>query len=109
MSSTEKMDVEMIDGLAAVGSGVDDQAVAVAEALLARDLTGCPQQMTEEIGVSCRGVRVGRDVLFGDHQQMRGRLRVDVRKGQHAVVFVDAVDGNGAGGDLAEEAVHGSE
>jgi hypothetical protein len=44
------------------------------------------------------------EMLFGDKQDVHRRLRVDVREGEDMVILVEALNGNGAGGDFAEEA-----
>jgi hypothetical protein len=43
-------------------------------------------------------------VLLGDDEDVRGGLRADVREGEAEVVLIKARDGDGVGGDLAEEA-----
>jgi hypothetical protein len=44
------------------------------------------------------------DVLFRDHQDVRGRLGVDVPEGHEMVRFMDDVGRDVPGRDLAEEA-----
>jgi hypothetical protein len=48
-------------------------------------------------------------VLLGDGEDVCGGLWVNVREGEAEVVLVEARDGDGVRGDLAEEAVHSSE
>ena len=105
-ASAEEVEVEVFDGLAAVGAGVDDEAVALGEVLLAGDFGGGLQELAEERGVGGFAVGHGGDVVFGDDEDVSGGLGVDVREGEGLVVFVEAGYGDGAGGDFAEEAVH---
>jgi hypothetical protein len=105
-AAAEQVEVEVVDGLAAVGAGVEDEAVAVVEAVGAGELAGGKQEMAEEFVVRCSSAREGSDVLFGDKEDVRWGLRMDVREGEDGVVFVETLGGDDAGDDLAEEAGH---
>ena len=107
MAAAEEVDVEVVDGLAAVGAGVDDEAVAVGEVLPAGDFAGCVEEVAEGGFVVLRGVGVGGQVVFGDDEDVGGGLGIDVREGEGLLVFVDAGGGDFAGDDFAEEAGHG--
>jgi len=98
--------VEVVDGLAAIGAGVDDQAVAVGEVLGAGDFAGGVEELAEDAGVVLGGVGVRGEVVLGDDEDVRGGLGVDVREGEGVLVFVEAGDGDFAGDDFAEEAGH---
>ena len=95
----------MFDGLAAVGAGVDDEAVAAFEVLGAGDLGGGGEQFAEQGGVLGQGVGMGGDVALRDDEDVHGRLGVDVGEGEGVGIVVQARDGNCSGDDLAEEAV----
>jgi len=96
--------MEVVDGLSAVGAGVEDDAVAVGEVLLAGDLGGGGEEVAEEGGVGWNSVGERGDVALGDDEDVDGGLGVDVGEGEGEVVLVEAGDGDGGGGDLAEEA-----
>ena len=98
--------MEVVDGLAAVGTGVDDEAVAVGEVLGAGDFTSGVEKSAEDGGIVLCGVGVRGEVVLGDDEDVRGGLRVDVREGEGVLVFVEAGDGDFAGDDFAEEAGH---
>ena len=98
------MQMQVIDGLSAVGAGVDDDAKTVVEMLLLSDLVGCGEELTEDL-VRGRGVRERSEVSLGDDQQVNGRLWINVREREHSFGFIDTCDGDHAVGDLAEEAV----
>jgi len=104
--AAEQVDVQMVDRLAAVGAGVDDQAVAVGKVLCAGDFAGGVEELAEALGVVLRGVRVRSDVVFGDDEDVDRRLRIDVGEGEGVLVLVDAGGGDFAGDDFAEEAAH---
>ena len=95
----------MGDGLAAVRAGVDDEAVAVTQLLCDGNLSRGCDQTAEHGGVLLEGFFGRGQVLFWNNEKVLRRLWVDVGKGEDNVIFVDAVDGDGAGGNLAEEAV----
>ena len=99
--------MEMVDGLAAVGAGVEDEAVAVGELFLAGDFGGGGEEVAEDLAMLRRGVRVGDDVALGDEQKVHGRLGIDVGEAEGVFVLVDASDGDLIADDLAEEAVGG--
>ena len=98
------MDVE--DGLAGVGVGVDDGAVAaVGVPRVARDACGDEEEVAEQ-----RLVRLTRFVQRGqvfarDDERVGRRLRVDVAEDDRAVVLENLRRGNLARHDLAEETV----
>ena len=48
---------------------------------------------------------MGGDVVFGDEEEVGGGLWVDVGEGEDFGRFVEALDGDDAGDNLAEEAV----
>ena len=106
MSSSQQMHVEVIDSLAAVWAGVDDETKTVVEMLLLCNFRCSTEQLAEEFGFAEGGVREGAEVLLGNDQNMHGGLRIDVREGEHVIVLKEARDGDCAGGDFAEEAVH---
>ncbi len=95
----------MVDGLAAVLAGIDDYAVALAEAILLCEIGGDGHQVADQMLV----VRLveGSDVLARNDEQMSGCLRRDVGEGEYAVILVDRFGWNVAGDDFAEDAIHG--
>ena len=103
------MDVEVVDGLAAVGAGVDDEAVAVGEVLGAGDFADGVEEMAEERFVILRRMGMRGEVVLGDDEDVGGSLRVEVREGESLLVFVDAGGGDFSRDDLAEETAHETE
>ncbi len=108
-AATEEVDVEVFDGLAAVGAGVDDEAVAFGEVLLAGDLGGDEDQVAEHGGVVGDGVGERGEVVAGDDEDVGGGLGVDVGEGVGGFVLVDGGGGDFTVGDFAEEAGHKEE
>jgi len=107
VAAAQDVDVKVVDGLAAVGAGVDDHAIAVDEPFRTSNFSGSGKQVAEERSVT--GIAVGErgDVFSGNDEEMSGRLRIDVEEGDAAVVLVNELGGDGSGDDLAEEALHG--
>ena len=91
----------MVDRLASVAAGVEDDAVAVGE-LRATERGSGVEEMAQEFGWSLAYVGV---VRARDDEKVRGRLRVHVREGEAERVFEDGLDGNLSGGDFAEDAI----
>jgi hypothetical protein len=96
----------MVDRLAAVGAGVDDDAIAVAELFGAGDLRGDPVQVAEEASLALIGVGHGIDVLARDDEDVDGRLGMQVGEGVGQVVGINGGGGNASFGDLAKDAAH---
>ena len=97
----EEMEVKVGDGLAAVGASVGDDAVAFWVVLLGV-CGGGFEEVAEEVGGGCGDVC---EVLFGDEEEVGGRLGIYVWEGEDLVVFEDGFHGDLVGGDFAEEAV----
>ncbi len=105
-AATQDVQVDVLDGLAAVSSGIDDDAMAFWNVLFGES-GGDVEEMAEEVGGDLGDVG---KVVFGNDQEVGGGLGVDVREREGAVVLVEGLDGDFALGDLAEEAVgHGED
>jgi hypothetical protein len=108
LPSSQQMHVKVIDGLSAVGAGVDDEAKTVVEVLQLCNFICCEKEFTENSGFGSGGVCDGSEVLLGDDQDMHRRLWMDVGKREHVIILVEARDRDHTVGDLAEEAVRTS-
>lgn len=97
--------MEMKHRLSAVTTAVDDHAIAVwFQAGGTGNARGRDEESSHE---RCRlVVEIGEtgDVLFGNDDDMRGRLRMDVTEGVEFLVFVDTGGRDASLVDLAEEA-----
>src|ERR1700739_4453585 len=103
------MDVDVVDRLVAVFAGIDHGAIAPCQSFGAGNLGCCPMQMAKQGNVfpACAGD--GGNVLARNDEDVRRRLRIDVRKGVAEFILVDGLRRDASINDLAEEAVHGSE
>ena len=90
MASAEYVAVQVRHGFAAVRAVVDDEPVAAFfQADDIRDLGGLEQQMAEQFPVAGGCLSHARDHFFGDDQNVRWRLGIDVVEGEHGIVFID--------------------
>ena len=86
----------MIDGLAAFRSSIDDNPKTFGQAFIRE--VGCDQgEMAKQILVRGGGLRERVDVLFGDDEEVRGRLGMDVGEGDGNLIFEDFGGGNFSG------------
>ena len=106
VAAAEHVDVEMIDGLAAVGAGVDDDAIAVAQSFCARGVGGHGEQVAKQGRMFAGSVGKRLEVLPRHHQKMGGRLRVDVSERNAFLVLKEEFCRNGSIDDLAEQTIH---
>lgn len=91
--------------LAGVGANIPDQAVAaVGETLLSRDGVGGCYERVQHIAISCLRRGDIPDVGAGDDERMGWGARIDIAKGDHALVLINASAGNLARDDAAEKA-----
>jgi hypothetical protein len=105
VAATEDVDVEVVDGLASIVAGVEDEAIAVFETLLTGYPGGGGHEVTEHGFVP--GLGHGLDVNLRDDEDMDRRLGMNVGEGEDGFIFVEGLDRDGAGGDFAEQTVHG--
>ena len=90
VASAEEVEMEVVDGLSAVGAGVEDDAVAVGEVLKAGDFGGGGEEVAEEGCVGWNSVGERGDVAFGDDEDVGRGLGIDVGDGEGEVVLVEA-------------------
>ncbi|HTA59108.1 MAG TPA: hypothetical protein VK805_13175 [Candidatus Baltobacteraceae bacterium] len=94
IAASEKMQVEMENGLAGAGAVVEYGAVAGQEIALGGEFGSYQLQLAKQRLVGGLGI-VQRDEMFlGANQNVHGRLRVDVFEGEHVLVLIDELGGN---------------
>lgn len=102
-STAEDMDVQVKHSLTTVIAGVDDGAVAIVQAQLSGDNGDHLQQMSAEFGVGGGEFSQRGDGLFGNEQNMHGRLWTDVVEGHAVLIFVDDAGRDFAVDDFLED------
>jgi hypothetical protein len=106
LSSAQKMDVQMKNGLAAVIVRIDHDAVSFfGKTLTASDLGGGQKQLAERFPVALSRLVERGNVLARDQQNMRRSLRVDVVKSHAKIVFVNFFRRNIARNDFAKNTI----
>ena len=103
------MNVDVVDGLAAILSGIDDGSIFLRKTLGARDFCSGPVKVAEQFSMLLAGMPDGDDMLPWDKKDVNRRLRFDIREGVAALILVDSLGGDGSVDDLAEYAAHGEE
>ncbi len=83
--AAEQVDVEVVDGLAAIGAGVDDQAVAVVETLARATSPAAARRWPSSAASSGKACACEAMWRLGMSRTCVGRLRVDVREGEDVV------------------------
>ena len=105
MSAAQQVQMQMIHRLATIIAGVHDDPVAFAQLLVARDRAGRRHQRPQQPGIFSDALAVEAICRFGMISICVGRLRIDVRKTNAKLVFIDAACWNIPADDPAEEAV----
>lgn len=99
----EKVQVKVRDFLAAVGSGIGDEAEAGGgDVEFTRDFGGGDHQVAEQGGIGGGGLPHVGEVILGNDDDMDRGLGVDVVEGEAVVVLVDDLGGNLSPDDFAE-------
>jgi len=99
------MDVQVEDGLSGSGPHIQYRAIAVFDAALSGHVSGRQMAKTNDVGIFCGRFLQSANMFFGDHEDMRRRLRIDVLEGQGVLVLVNFLRGNLTGNNAAEQAV----
>lgn len=100
--------MEVENRLSSAGADIKNGAVSLLDVALTGDLGGGQMAAADEFGVGGLGLFQSRKMLLGNDENVRGRLRVDVFKGENVVVLVNFLGRNLAADDAAEEAIGGS-
>jgi len=104
-SSAQDVQVDVIDSLATIVAGIDDEPVALIQVLFPGDVGGFQHQIPQYFRVALIGVLYGGNVLFRDYQYMGWSRGADIMKGTYLVVFVDLVSGYVPCDNFAEQAI----
>src|SRR5690349_23702785 len=97
------MDVK--DRLACAGSNVVNRSVAILDSALASDLRSSKLAISQNLSVLRLCLFEASNVLFGNDQDVSRRLRLDVFKGEHPVIFKHLLGGDFSGDHLAKKTV----
>ena len=96
----------MEDGLAGARSGIDHRAIAAfRQATLVGYACRDAQKMSKRRFVALRSFVQRFDVLVRNHKNMHRRLRVDIIKGECAIVAMNDTCRNGAVDNLTKDTI----
>ncbi len=96
--------MQMVDRLATLWAGADDEPVACVQFLGLGHGYGRADQMTNQWCIVCVELGQRSNVPNGHNQNMRGGLRSDVVKGDYVFIAIDDLGGSLARHDLAKDA-----
>ena len=105
LPSTQEVQVQMKDSLSRVRADVVYGAKAVLQLALPRDLRRDELAIADQLRIPFGRLSNVNDMLLGDDQHVRWRLRIDVFKSEGLFVFVDFLGWYCARDDLAEKAI----
>lgn len=89
MTSTQHVQMEVGNGLACIGTGVDDEAVsAVLDTELDSELSGNDKEMSKQKFIPCADLVRGGDVLFRYNEYVNGRDWVNILKGDAEIILI---------------------
>ena len=92
--AAEDMEMQVLDGLAAVLADVGDHAIAVTERELGSDLGDHGEDVSDDVCILRRDRIGGSDMRLGNDQAMHGRLGCNVEKRVAKRILVYLVRGN---------------
>jgi hypothetical protein len=98
----KQMQVKMKNGLARSAAAVDYRTVAIEEIALTGDLRRDQMKFAKDDLILADSIAQRCEVLPRANENVRGRLRTDVFKGENLVVFVNDLGRNLLAPDLAE-------
>jgi hypothetical protein len=95
LAAAEYVDVDVVNGLAAVALAVDDKPRSFfSAAQFFCQLLGFIENLPQKAAVSRFQVHNARDMPFRDDEEMHRRLWVHIMKGKHIVILVDFLAGD---------------
>lgn len=95
----------MKDRLSRTRTNIKNGAVSVFDLALAGDFSRREMAAADQFGIVSLGLFQSRKMLLGDDEHVRGRLRIDVFKGQNVLVFMNFLRGNLSSDDAAEKTI----
>ena len=91
MASTQKMKMQVVDRLPTIVPCINDDAISLIELMLAGQVRGSRHQVPEQRLMLSDSLRLGCDMFFRDDEQVRGSLRIDIRKAYAELVLINTV------------------
>ena len=106
MAPSQNMEMKMKHALAAMRTGVDDDAVpGVGNSLQFRNLVASQHQTPEQLTIRFLQFSNRGHMFSGNDERMCRRLGIDIVERDHYLVLIDKRRGNGPRDDFAEDAL----
>jgi hypothetical protein len=103
--AAQQVQMQMMDRLSAIVARIHNDPVASIKVQGTRNICRSRHQQAQQRSILSNALCQRGNMLFGNDQQMRRSLRVDVRKYDAALILVDSVGWDGARDDLAKQAI----
>ena len=104
-SAADDMEVQVENRLAGIGTAVGDHAITVINACELCDLGNVFKNISDDTAVFRRDFIYGSDMRFGDHENVNGRLRIDISESENFFVLVNLGGGNGSSDDFTKKTI----
>jgi len=88
------MQVQVMNRLSAILSGVDDHPISPVELVRSRKISRYHQQMPEKLFMFAQRLCLRGKMLLGNDQKMGRSLRINIGKCDGMFIFEDAIRGN---------------
>ena len=105
ISASDEMHVEMEDRLSRARAYIEHSSISILNAALAGDLRGDQVAAAYGFGVFARGFLQTANVFFGNDENVRGGLRINVFECKGVGVFIDFFGRHFATDDAAEKTI----
>ena len=109
LSAAKQVNVDVINGLAPIRSGVDYSSISLRESFGPSDFRSSPLKMTEKFPLLFLRMGDGCDMFTRNDEDVHGGLRLHVGKGVAMLILVDSLGRDAPIDDLAEDATHEEE
>ena len=100
--AAQKMNMQMVDRLAAIGSHIDHGTVSLIQPQLLGDFLRHQQQVSHQISVLAPNVGQRTNLLTWNDQDVNGRLRTDIVEREAQLVLIHNVSREFSIDDLLE-------
>ncbi len=104
-TTADQVNVHVENRLSGARSDIQNGAVSILNFALAGDFCSSQMALSDDIGVIGLSFLQPGEMAFGNHEHMRGSLRLNVFEREDVVVFIDFFRGNLSADDAAEKAV----
>ena len=99
------MEVQVGNRLAGIGTAVGNHTVTVFNACNLCNTGNVFENISDDTAVFFCDFIYGSDVRFGNHENVNGRLRIDISEGENFFVLINLGGGNGSCDDFTKKTI----